>query len=185
MLKLAVLGGRAQDGTILPRSEKELWRELKRVLESEVERISPLFPYVEFLIPLYSKFDIEFLRLIESYNRPVTFYVPSEDWGLSRLPRHQTALIERIDNSRIVIPSHTGRIHQMLDDADILYFLDNTKDVDYFKEKIASIKTIYFPEDEMRFKTEEEAEQYASNINQKSLNITEEETKELVNQYFS
>lgn len=185
MIKLAVLGGRAQDGTILPSSEKELWRELNRVLNEHIKEISPLFPYVEFLFPLYSKFDIEFLRKVEKYNRPVTFYVPNENWGLSRLPRHQTALIERIEANRVIVPSHTGRIHRMLEDADIVYFLDNTKDINYFKEKITSIRTIYFPEERMKFKSESEFIEQQALLNHQSIDINSKEAKELVDSYFN
>lgn len=184
-IKLAVIGGRPEDGTILPRQEKEVWKEVKRVLSEDIVAISKLFPAVEFLIPLYSKFDIEFLREIKKYDRPVTFYVPSEDWGLSRLPKHQTTLIKSIDANRIIIPNSTERLRQMLSDASIIYCMKNTKDINYFEDLIESKNTLYFPEHKMRFKTESEAEAYFSESLVENTDLTASEKNILIESFFS
>lgn len=184
MIKICVLGGRAEDGTVLPKKESLVWKEVQRVLEESIQDLSPFISKSELCFPLYSKFDIEFLRLTKRFNRPTTFYVPSQDWGLSRLPAHQTNLIKRVNAERIIVPNNQ-RIQKMIEDADIIYLMKNTNSIDNYYQYMKDKKIISFPETKMRFKTEEEGEAFFNDSVKKEVQFTKEERNKLLEMYFA
>lgn len=164
-MKIAIVSGRQQDGTILPRKEQLVWRELCRVLEEELEH--PIFKGATLLIPIYSKFDLQVLYLADRKGIDVEYYVPSEDWGLHALPKHQTELVGRVVAPRHINPSSTGRMVDMIQAADLLYVLTDTNGVERFLEMGADKPMVRFATEKMRYQTEAEAlawhEQIAAN----------------------
>lgn len=182
MIKLAVIGGRPTDGTILPKLEKHVWKELKRVLEEHIKELTPLLNNVELCFPLYSKFDIEFLRMTQQFNRPTKFYVPTLEWGLTKLPPHQTHLIKRTQAERIICNSNT-RIQDLINDADIIYLLPNTLGVENYYPLLQNKNLIIFPENKMRFKTESDGEEYYKEKEDNRIELTDEQRKQLLTLY--
>lgn len=155
-IKLAVVSGRPDDSTILTSKEKQVWNELCRVLKDDLSQM--VFQKFHFHIPIYSKFDLEVLRCIESLGYPATLYVPNDTWGLSKLPKHQVDMIKRLDLPRVIVS--TNRINKMIEDSDMVYLLDNTKGVETFKKSIGNKFVVKFPVKKMRYTTEEECLAY-------------------------
>lgn len=180
-MKVAFLSGRQENGTILPRDEKFVWKELTRVVEQELK--NPLFKGATFLIPIYSKFDLFVLRLAEKMGNPVEYYVPSEDWGFSKLPKHQVYLIERMKFPRHVTNSNTGRLDEMVKAADIVYTLPNTKDFDRFESWLEDKLICEFPIEKMLYQTEEEAKVYHKKLNEQTqIFLSTQQVKQLQDQ---
>lgn len=185
MIKIAVLGGRPMDGTPLPKSEREVWKEMKRVLVEQIEYLSPVLKQAELCFPIYSKFDIEFLREAKEFHRPTTFYVPSQDWGLSKLPPHQTRLISSIQANRVVEPHALGRIERMIHDSDLVYFFDNGVGTYDFYPLLKNKKVIQFPVDKMRYRNDEEYALYQQKQEEDNKNnYSEEEINTRIESFF-
>lgn len=155
-IKVAVVSGRPADGTLLPKVEKYVWQELKRVLTEDMAIFKE--KQVEFLIPIYNKFDLEVLRICEHYDIKVTYYLPNPEWGTEVLPKHQIDLIRRMRKNVWIVPgSYTDRINRMIRDSDMVYVLPQTKGVEQFAEELSSKPFYLFPVNKMRYTTEEEA----------------------------
>lgn len=155
-IKIAVLSGRPADGTLLPKQEKYVWQELKRVLKNDLSVYEG--KDVEFLIPIYNKFDLEVLRICEQLKLKVTYYVPTPEWGTERLPKHQLDLIRRMRNDVLVVPGrYDNRLRRMIQDSDIVYVLAKTQGVEDFAEELVQKAFYLFPEQEMLYTTEEDA----------------------------
>ena len=157
--KVAIIGGRPADGTILPRKEGAVWEELKRILALQLK--DPFYQQCEFLIPVYSKFDLEVMRLCEEYQYPVTLYVPNSEWGLQKLPLHQTRLIKRMNPPRVI--HQTERINRMMEDADMVLFLEGSQGIDTFQRLNTKPSTRFFAR-RMRYRTETEYNAYISQL---------------------
>lgn len=157
-MKIAFLSGRPKNGTILPKNEKYVWNEICRVMTNDLQ--NPLFKSATFLIPIYNKFDLYALHFAEKNSIKVEYYVPNKDWGLQSLPKHQTALIQRMDAPRHITPSNNGRLLKMIEDADIVYVLDETEGFEQFTEALKKTVVCNFPKDKMLYRSEEEALAY-------------------------
>ena len=166
-MKIAVLSGRPKDGTLLPRKEQYVWRELCRILKEDMNR--PEFKGATFLIPIYSKFDLQVLFYAEKMNIPVEYYVPTEVWGKSSLPFHQIKLVERMEQKRVVVPGGSqARMEKMILDADAVYVLPGTHGFSSFIPLLKNKKIIPFPFKEMRYHTEEGATLWHEEVSRKT-----------------
>lgn len=188
MIKVGFLGGRPENGTELPRTEKEVWREFKRVLNEDLNTLSPLLRHpkvkVELCFPLYSKFDIEVLRMTRKFQRPVTFYVPTLNWGLSNLPTHQINLIKNTSAERkIITGSVITRVEEMIKDCDVLYILNNKHQLDRYQHLLAGKKVYYFSSDKMRYLTEEDANKLLADA--QKVDISTEENQAKIESFFA
>lgn len=160
MIKVAILSGRPADGTLLPKQEKHVWKEIQRVLKDDLSNLGEGF---EYLIPIYNKFDLEALRIADKNGNKVTYYLPNEDWGKSKLPAFQINLVSKMRNSgtEVIVPgSMMARIYKMIEDADVVYFLDETDGFERFKDALSKKAVMSFSKDKMLYKTEEEAIAY-------------------------
>lgn len=164
-MKVAFLSGRQENGTMLPKNERFVWKELIRILEDEIK--NPVFKGATFLIPIYNKFDLYVLYLAERNNIKVEYYVPQENWGLSGLPKHQTYLVERMSYPRHVIKDG-DRLKAMVDAADVVYVLPETSGFERFEPWLDGKIVCRFPVEKMLYKTEAEAERYHEQLNQQT-----------------
>lgn len=154
-MKIALLSGRPENGTLLPRTERYVWSELCRILKEEMDR--PVFKEATLLIPIYSKFDLQALYFGEKNGNKVKYFVPSEEWGKTALPKHQTHLINRMAGEKHINPSHTGRIIDMIEEADLIYILKETKGMEQFLPYMKGKVVAHFPSEKMRYTTERDA----------------------------
>lgn len=182
MLRVAVLGGRPADGTLLPKVEKEVWKEIQRVIKEDVDKYQKIFNQSILMFPLYSKFDLEVLRVTEKLKRPVEYYIPDESWGTKYLPNHQIDLIQRISANKIVVPNAQQRVIEMINRAHVVYLMNNTYQIDYFNHALSNKVIISFSEENMRFKTEEEAIHFQNR--QLNDTMSKEEQSRLIKAYF-
>lgn len=161
------LAGNPVNGTILPKEEKLVWSEYKRIIAELVRKLAEKGGY-ELIIPVRNKFDLEWLRSAEKNNLPVTFILPYQSWGDSKLPKFQTDLVRRMKNrsqNTIVIhkdTSFTGRVHQAIKDADFVIGLNESHEIEQFFGTIneSGVKVRPFPIELMKYTTEEEAIEY-------------------------
>lgn len=181
-MKIAVLSGRPKDGTLLPRKEQHVWHELCRILKEDMDRME--FHGATFLIPIYSKFDLQVLFHAEKMNIPVEYYVPSEDWGKTSLPIHQIKLVERMEEKRVVVPGGSNaRIKKMIADADAVYILPGTHGFSSFIPLLKGKKIIPFPFRQMRYQTEDEAIAWHEEVSRKTkLHVSLKKIKEKQNE---
>lgn len=161
-MKVALLSGRPKNGTLLPKTEKFVWKEICRVMEEDLS--SPILKGATFLIPIYSKFDLYGLAIAERQSNPVEYYVPSVEWGNKALPKHQLLLINRMKSDRHVIPSSHGRLLKMIEDADIVYTLPNTEGYERFNKYLENKTVCHLNIKKMNFTTEEEGNAYYETI---------------------
>lgn len=168
--KLVVpIAGAPTNGTIFPKEEKMVWKETKRVIHEMVQSMASQGGY-RLVIPVWNKFDLEFLRAGEKFGVPVLFVIPFKTWGESRLPKFQTDLVKRMKSNpstRIHIykgGSFTERVHGAVEQADIVIGFHNTQGLEQFypaiskaKQRGARVET--FPINRMKFHTEEQAQQ--------------------------
>lgn len=157
-MKIAILAGKPNDGTILPKKESFLWKEICRVMEDDLSL--PIFKNATFLIPIYNKFDLHALRIAEEQSNPVEYYVPTIEWGNKFLPAHQKKLIDRMKFHRNVIPSSHKRMVKMIEDADVIYCLPNTEGFDRFKSALVDKTVCQLDLKKMNFTTEEGGKEY-------------------------
>lgn len=161
-MKIAILSGRPKNGTLLPKEEKLLWEEIKRVARQDLKHLKQ----ATFLIPIYSKFDLYALSVAEKEGINVCYYLPNEEWGTTRLPAFQLSLIERMrGEQKIVEGSFLERMRVMIQDADAVYTLENSDGFGTFKPWLKDKLVIPFTEDKLLYKTEEEAEAYHEDLN--------------------
>ena len=168
--KLVVpIAGAPTNGTIFPKEEKMVWKEIKRVIHDMVQSMSEQGGY-RLVIPVWNKFDLEFLRAGEKFGVPVLFVIPFKTWGESRLPKFQTDLVKRMKanpSTRIHIykgGSFTERVHGAVEQADMVIGFHKTQGLEQFypaisnaKQRGARVET--FPINRMKFHTEEQAQQ--------------------------
>ena len=175
--KLVVpVAGNPLDGTNLPREEKAVWREMCRVIHEMVQNMAEQGGY-RLLIPIWNKFDLEFLRAAEKYGVPVTFVLPFDSWGDTKLPKFQTDLVKRMKrkegNSVIVHEgkNFTERVHVAIDKADLIVALPGTSGVEQFYPTMQKVSghSFAFPFERMAFRTEEEAAALAAEKNEDSV----------------
>ena len=153
-MKIAFLSGRPKNGTLLPREEKLVWREMVRVLREDLEH--QVFKNGTFLIPIYNKFDLYALSVAEKNHVPVEYYLPTDRWGTEKLPQHQLYLIQRMQGARHVCGNSTQRMIDMIRDADYVYLLPDTDGVERFLPYLEGKSVRVFPTDRMRYFTEED-----------------------------
>ena len=158
-MKIAFLSGRAKNGTLLPKSERFVWQELIRVMENDLK--NPVFlENTTFLIPILNKFDLKALSIAERNRIPVEYYVPSATWGTEKLPQHQLYLINRMKGERHVFENSHQRIQAMIQAADLVYVLPYTDGVERFYPLLKNKPVRVFPQELMRYSTEEEGQQF-------------------------
>lgn len=168
MIKVAILSGRQKNGTLLPREERHVWKEVQRIISEDLSNLGKNF---EYLIPVYTKFDLEVLRIAERNGNKVTYYLPNENWGKTSLPTFQLNLISRMrkpGTEVIVDGPMMARIYKMIEDADIVYYLDETDGFERFKDSLAGKNLLPFSKDKMLYQTEEEAKVYHEELKQKT-----------------
>lgn len=179
--KLVVpVAGNPQDGTNLPREEKAVWKEMCRVIHEMVQNMAEQGGY-RLLIPVWNKFDLEFLRAAEKHGVPVTFVLPFDTWGDTKLPKFQTDLVKRMkrkEGNSIAVhegKSFTERVHVAIAQADIIVALPGTAEVEQFYPTMqnASGHSFGFPFERMAFRTEEEAAALAVEENEDSILLEE------------
>lgn len=156
MTRIGIVGPRPKDGSLLTKKDGKVWNELKTVLAKDLE--SSEWNHCTFLIPIYSKFDIEILRICEQKGRKVEFYLPNPEWGKTKLPRHNLLLIERMSAS----PTHVfngaaERMNKMIEDSDGLYCLRSNINFGPLEPAMKGVPQRDFPIQNMRYTTEEEA----------------------------
>lgn len=157
------IAGDPTNGTSFPKEEKLVWSEMKRVINEMVENMAEHGNF-RLLIPIWNKYDLEFLRCAEKNNVPVTFVLPTKSWGESQLPKFQTDLVIRMKarkENKVFIhrgKSFTERVEQGIKVADLIIGLDNGVGLEQFynvmNESNGVIKP--FPMNRMKFVTEEE-----------------------------
>lgn len=173
---VAPVAGNPLDGTNLPREEKAVWREMCRVIHEMVQNMAEQGGY-RLLIPIWNKFDLEFLRAAEKHGVPVTFILPFDTWGDTKLPKFQTDLVKRMKrkegNSVIVHEgkNFTERVHAAIDKADLIVALPGTSGVEQFYPTMQNVPghSFAFPFERMAFRTEEEAAALAAEENEDSV----------------
>lgn len=171
------IAGQPENGTEFPKEEKLVWGEIKRVIDETVENMAKQGNF-RLLIPIWNKFDLEYLRSAEKHNVPVTFILPSQSWGESRLPKFQTDLVVRMKSrkeNKVVVhrdKNYAERVHQAVKVADLILGLDNGNGMQQFYETIKNSNAVVkpFPMNRMRFTSEEEG---------KAIQIEETETSAL------
>ena len=156
MARIAVFGPRPDNGLILTKSDGKVWNELRRVIHEDFA--TGEFDGHTFLIPIYSKFDLEILAICEQKNYKVEFYVPEEGWGFKGLPFNKTQLVSRMtfDDNVHVIPGAINRVNKMLDDSDGIYLLDILPNFGPMQKHIDSKPIRRVPVENMEFTTEDE-----------------------------
>lgn len=160
---MVAVAGEPTNGTIFPKEEKLVWKEMCRVIHKVVENMST--SNYRLLVPVWNKFDLEFLRAAEKFNVPVTFVLPFSTWGNTSLPKFQTDLVIRMKNrksTKIHIhkgKSFTERVHESILRADLVIGLHETKGLEDFFPTInhSKARAEKFPVDAMQFTTEEQA----------------------------
>ena len=163
------IAGAPTNGTIFPKEEKMVWKEIKRVIHEMVQSMANQGGY-RLVIPVWNKFDLEFLRAGEKFGVPVLFVIPFKTWGESRLPKFQTDLVKRMKanpSTRIHIykgGSFTERVHGAVKQADMVIGFHNTQGLEQFYPAISEAKqrgarVEQFPINRMKFHTEEQAQQ--------------------------
>lgn len=170
------IAGQPQNGTEFPKEERMVWTEIKRVIDETVENMAKQGNF-RLLIPVWNKFDLEYLRSAERHNVPVTFVLPSQSWGESRLPQFQTDLVVRMKarkENKVVVhrgKNYSERVHQSIKVADLILGLDNGNGMQQFYETIRNSNAVAkpFPLNRMKFTSEEEG---------KALQAQETETSE-------
>lgn len=180
MMKIGILSGRPANGTILTKEEKRVWGEMLRVLKEDMQ-MNPAFKVCEIVVPVYSKFDIQVLRYAEELHYSTNLYLPSKEWGTTRLPPHQTALIKRHNDSATIIPSPNNRLIKMIEDCQIIYMLANSQGIEQFYPYLKDKPVIYFPQAKMRFTTEAEAEALDNKVD----TLSAQEVNDLLATYYS
>lgn len=183
MIKVAILSGRQKNGTLLPKEERHVWKEIQRVMSDDLSNLGKNF---EFLIPVYTKFDLEALRIAERNGNKVRYYLPNENWGKSKLPSFQVNLISRMrePGTEVIVdgPMMT-RMHKMIDDADVVYYLDETDGFERFQDSLAGKTLLPFSKNKMLYKTEAEADIYHEKLKQTTtVFVTPDELKALEDQ---
>lgn len=158
------IAGEPTNGTIFPKEEKFVWEEIKRVIDKMVENMANKGNF-RLLIPIWNKYDLEFLRSAEKHNVPVTFVLPTQSWGEVQLPKFQTDLVIRMKSrkhNKVVV--HRGkniveRVEQSIKVADLIIGLDNGVNMQQFYNTINNSNAVAkpFPLDKMNFTSEEEA----------------------------
>lgn len=184
-MKIGVLAGQPTDGTVFPKEEKYVWKELIRVMKQDLSIVDERF---EFIIPIFNKFDIEVLRIIEQLNAgrmsdglpeiKTTYYLPTITWGTRALPQHQLDLIRRMrtqSEQRIVSGGNMSRINQMIKDADVMYILGESAGMDSFSSQLKNKICWNVSTKNMRYQTEEDAKAFHSKHEQ---NITKSQVEE-------
>lgn len=177
---VAPVAGNPLDGTNLPREEKAVWREMCRVIHEMVQNMAEQGGY-RLLIPIWNKFDLEFLRAAEKHGVPVTFILPFDTWGDTKLPKFQTDLVKRMKrkegNSVIVHEgkNFTERVHVAISKADLIVALPGTSGVEQFYPTMQNVAghSFAFPFERMAFRTEEEAAALAVEQNEDSVLLEE------------
>lgn len=155
MAKIAVVGPRPNNSNILTVKDGVVWKEMKRVLYEDLT--NPEWQSHTFLIPIYSKFDLEVLAICEQKKYAVEFYVPSESWGKEKLPQHRTSLVHRTMTDNVhIIPGQIDRINKMIDDCDGVYLLDTVSNFGPFEPHLKKKSIRRFPLEKMAFTSEEE-----------------------------
>lgn len=176
-IKLVVpVAGNPLDGTNLPREEKAVWREMCRVIHEMVKNMSEQGGY-RLLIPVWNKFDLEFLRAAEKHGVPVTFVIPFDTWGDTKLPKFQTDLVKRMkrkEGNLVLVhegKSFTERVHVSVAKANIIVALPGTSGVEQFYPTMQNSAghSFAFPFERMAFRTEEEAAALAAEENENSV----------------
>lgn len=180
-IKLVVpVAGNPQNGTNLPREEKAVWKEMCRVIDEMVQNMAEQGGY-RLLIPIWNKFDLEFLRAAEKHGVPVTFVIPFDTWGDTKLPKFQTDLVKRMkrkEGNSILVhegKSFTERVHVAIAQANIIVALPGTAEVEQFYPTMqnAAGHSFGFPFERMAFRTEEEASALAVEENEDSVLLEE------------
>lgn len=155
MARIAILGPRPNNDSILTKKDGKVWNELKRVLYEDLSK--PEWKGHTFLIPIYTKFDLEILRICELNSYPVEFYVPNDRWGKEKLPQHRTALVNRtMTNNVHIIPGQINRMKRMLQECDGIYLLNILDDFAVLQSYVESKPVRVFPVQKMKFTSEEE-----------------------------
>lgn len=165
-LVLAV-AGKPTNGTIFPHEEKLVWKDMQRVIHEMVRNMSEQGGY-RLLIPVWNKFDLEFLNAGEKFGVPVTFVLPMESWGNTRLPKFQTDRIIRMKNkpgNTIHIhegKSFTERVHEAIRMSDMVIGLHGSVGLEQFfptmnEAKAEGCRIEAFPINRMKYHTEEQA----------------------------
>lgn len=166
MIKIAFLSGRPKDGTLLPKSERYVWKEVCRVLKNDLQFFKEGF---EFLIPIYNKFDLQALRIAEELGTKTTYYLPSKEWGTKNLPFYQLDLISRMRKEEVIVEGNVmKRMFKMIEDADIVYLMDETDGLERFTSSLKNKVIRTFPKEKMLYTTEEEAKEYFNELNKKT-----------------
>ena len=177
---VAPVAGNPLDGTNLPREEKAVWREMCRVIHEMVQNMAEQGGY-RLLIPIWNKFDLEFLRAAEKHGVPVTFILPFDTWGDTKLPKFQTDLVKRMkrkEGNSVVVhegKSFTERVHVAISKADLIVALPGTSGVEQFYPTMQNVAghSFAFPFERMAFRTEEEAAALAAEENEDSVLLEE------------
>lgn len=173
---VAPVAGNPLDGTNLPREEKAVWREMCRVIHEMVQNMAEQGGY-RLLIPIWNKYDLEFLRAAEKHGVPVTFILPFDTWGDTKLPKFQTDLVKRMkrkEGNSVVVhegKSFTERVHVAIAKADLIVALPGTSGVEQFYPTMQKVSghSFAFPFERMAFRTEEEAAALAAEENEDSI----------------
>ena len=166
-MKIAILSGRPAEGTLLPKKEGYVWKEICRILKKEMGL--PLFQGATLLIPVYSKFDLQALYYGERNTNSVEYYMPKEDWGTKGIPKHQQDLIARFKGEKHINPSHKGRLMDMIADADVVYCLFGSAGMEEFLPALKGKTVVRFPFEQMRYLTESDAENWHNDIATKTM----------------
>lgn len=177
---VAPVAGNPLDGTNLPREEKAVWREMCRVIHEMVQNMAEQGGY-RLLIPIWNKFDLEFLRAAEKHGVPVTFILPFDTWGDTKLPKFQTDLVKRMkrkEGNSVVVhegKSFTERVHVAISKANLIVALPGTSGVEQFYPTMQNVAghSFAFPFERMAFRTEEEAAALAAEENEDSVLLEE------------
>lgn len=156
MAKIAVLGPRPDNNLILTKSDGKVWNELRRVIHEDFS--TGEFKGHTFLIPIYSKFDLEILSICEQLKYDVEFYVPQEGWGLTGLPFNRTQLVSRMMSPTNVHihPGMINRLTTMLDESDGIYLLDIIPNFGPMQKHIDGKPIRRVPVEKMAFTSEDE-----------------------------
>ena len=163
------VAGAPTNDTIFPKEEKMVWKEIKRVIHEMVQSMGEQGGY-RMVIPIWNKFDLEFLRASEKYGVPVLFVIPFATWGESRLPKFQTDLVKRMKanpKNRVHIykgGSFTERVHGAIKEADMVIGFHGTSGLEQFYSAITEAKqrgarVEMFPVNRMQFTTEQQAQE--------------------------
>lgn len=169
------IAGKPTNGTVFPKEEKLVWKEMKRVIHGMVKNMSTTQDF-RLVIPVWNKFDLEFLRASEIYGVPVTFILPYKTWGESRLPKFQTDLIIRMkqnSHNEVVIykgKTFSDRVRHASLVADLIIGLDNREGMEQFYHSISQsdAETRPFPLNRMKYHTEEEGIEYLNKMSEES-----------------